>query len=115
MTKPTLLKSLTDATLDEIVWSSDKTVLVDFHAEWCGACPSMMQLLAGVEDSYPTIDFRSCDADANARCANELGVRSLPFLALIHQGTVIATHQGMAPRSVITYWLSTLVEAHNLG
>lgn len=112
MSNPVLLKPVTDLTLDRVVWSAEKPVLVDFHASWCGACPSMLQLIASLEPTYPQIDFRSCDADENTRCAAELGVRSLPFLVLVHGTDILATHQGLAPKSVISSWLSTLVEAH---
>jgi thioredoxin 1 len=93
---------LTDATFDAII-NSDKPVLVDFWAEWCGPCKMIGPV---VEELAADYDGRAVIAklnvDENPNVTAKYGVRSIPTLLVFKNGQIVDKQVGAVPKSVLS-------------
>ena len=82
------VKPITAQDFDEEVTTSDKPVLVDFYADWCGPCRVLGPVMAELADEYAgRLEVRKVDVDANPELAGRVGVRSIPTLVLFKDGS----------------------------
>jgi thioredoxin 1 len=96
------IATLTDATFDEVVGSSDKPILVDFWAEWCGPCKMIAPILEelAVEQSE-RFTVGKLDVDTNVATATKFSVMSIPTLLLFKDGEVVARLVGAKPKGAL--------------
>jgi len=96
------ITTLTDATFDEVVGSSDKPILVDFWAEWCGPCKMIAPILEdfSVEQGDKFV-IGKLDVDVNVATATKYSVMSIPTLLLFKDGQVVARLVGAKPKGAL--------------
>lgn len=99
MAKPIVV---TDGTFDDLVVNSDKPILVDFWAEWCGPCKMIapvLEELAGELDGQLMIG--KLDVDENQNTAFAFGVMSIPTLLLFKNGEPVDRIVGYQPKPAL--------------
>lgn len=95
-----MTKVFTDSNFDEDVLKSDKPVLVDFFADWCGPCKMMAPVLEKLSDQYDgKIVIGKLNVDENTATASRYQVRSIPYMVLFQNGQVVDSVLGLTPEA----------------
>ncbi|MGG7034689.1 MAG: thioredoxin [Flavobacterium sp.] len=90
---------ITDATFEEVVLNSDKPVLVDFWAAWCGPCRMVGPIIDQISEEYTEkAVVGKVDVDANQEFAAKYGVRNIPTVLVFKNGEVVGKHVGVSPK-----------------
>ena len=88
----------TDANFQSEVLSSDKPVLVDFWAPWCGPCKMVGPIIEKLSTELAaTVKIGKVNVDDNPAVAQEYGVMSIPTMVLFKGGKVVGTTMGFQP------------------
>ena len=99
---------VTDSSFEADVIKSEKPVLVDFWAEWCGPCvqiaPALEELANEYKDSLTVVKVNIAE---NPETPAKYGVRGIPTLILFKDGEIAATKVGAAPKRQLSEWIST--------
>lgn len=103
--------TLTDATFDQEVLKSEKPVLVDFWAEWCGPCKMIAPAIAELANEFEgKAKIAKLDVDHNNDSAIKFGIRSIPALMIFKGGVKVDEIIGAVPKQVIKQRLEALLK-----
>ena len=101
-----LIKHVSDATFDGDVVQSDKPVLVDYWAEWCGPCKMIAPILDEVAKDYTgRLQIAKMNVDENREVPAKYGIRGIPTLMLFKSGQLAATKVGALSKAQLTSFL----------
>ena len=107
MSNPAIVHT-TDATFSKDVLESDKPVLLDFWAEWCGPCKMFAPVLDEVAKAYEgKLRVAKLDIDANPATPGKFGIRGIPTVILYKGGQVHAQKVGALTKSQLTAFLDS--------
>lgn len=101
---------ITDANFEEVVLKSDKPVVVDFWAEWCGPCRMIgpvIEEMAGEYDGRAVIG--KVNVDENPGVSAQFGVRNIPTVLFIKNGAVADKSVGAVPKAQLASKLDAIL------
>ena len=101
---------ITDASFEEVVLKSDKPVVVDFWAAWCGPCRMVGPIIDEISSDYDgKAVVGKLDVDANQEFAAKYGVRNIPTVLIFKDGEVVSRQVGVAPKTTYAQALDILL------
>ena|SRR3990172_7974322 len=104
------LIKLTDENFEDEVIKSDKPVLIDFWATWCGPCRMIAPIVEELATEYEgKAKIGKLDVDSNQQTSIKYGVRSIPTLLIFKDGEVIETIIGAVPKKNIVEKLNSVI------
>lgn len=105
-----MLIEVTDANFEEVVLKSDKPVLVDFWAEWCGPCRMITPIVKELSEEYADkAIITKMDVDNNPETSVKYGIRNIPTILFFKNGEVADKQVGASPKTILASKLDALV------
>jgi thioredoxin 1 len=104
---------VTDASFESDVLQSEKPVVVDFWAPWCGPCRQMEPIFDELADTYGSVQFTKMNVDDNMATSAKYQILSIPTLLVFKGGEVVKQVVGALPKQRLTSelepWLGSAV------
>jgi thioredoxin 1 len=101
---------ITDANFEETVQNSDKAVLIDFWAEWCGPCRMVGPIVEEIAGEYEgKAVVAKLNVDENPQTAGRFGIRSIPTILFLKNGEIVDRQVGAVPKDVLTKKLDSAI------
>jgi len=100
-----------DDNFDQVVLQSDKPVLVDFWAAWCGPCRMVAPIVEELAEEYEgRVTVAKVDVDQNRKTASRYGVMSIPTLLIFKNGAPVSNIVGFRPKADLKRSLDAVLE-----
>ena len=94
-----MTQQVNDSNFDEVVLKSDKPVIVDFWAEWCGPCRMIAPIIEDLSKEYAgRLVVTKCDIDNSPGVAARFGIRNIPTVLFFKEGKVTDKQVGAVPK-----------------
>ena len=101
------MKILGNDTFKESI-KSEKPVLVDFWAEWCGPCRMLIPVMEELsEELKSSVDICKCNVDDCPDIAASFNIRSIPTLILFKNGEIVDISNGAASKATVKQWIES--------
>lgn len=100
---------INDENFAKEVLQSDKPVVVDFFAEWCGPCRQMLPIVAQIAEERSDIKVFKMNVDEAPKTPVEYGIQSIPTFILFNQGKAVDMLVGSATKSEIVQWIDSKI------
>jgi thioredoxin 1 len=101
---------ITDQNFEELVLKSEKPVLVDFWAEWCGPCRMIGPVVEELSHDYEgKAVIGKVNVDENPGVSAQFGIRSIPTILFIKNGEVVDRNVGAAPKAQLAEKLNAIM------
>ena len=101
------IKYISEQDFEQVVLKSEKPVLVDFWATWCGPCKAIAPILDQISTERDDIVIAKVDVDENPQIATKYRIRGIPTMNLFQKGEVISSKVGAANKSAIVGWIDS--------
>jgi thioredoxin 1 len=99
-----------DDNFDEVVIKSDKPVVVDFWAEWCGPCRMVSPIMEEISDEYSGKALVvKCDVDSSPGVSAKYGIRNIPTILFFKNGKIADKQVGAVPKNNFITKLKALI------
>src|SRR5687767_12222975 len=100
----------TDTNFEEVVLKSDKPVLIDFWAEWCGPCRMVGPVVEEIAKEYDGKALvGKVNVDLNPGLSARFGIRNIPTILFVKNGEIVDKSVGAVPKNMLTQKLNNLV------
>ena len=83
------------------VLNSERKVLLDFWAPWCGPCRMVVPIVEEIADEHPDIKVGKINVDEEVELASQFGIMSIPTLVVIEKGKIVNQAMGARPKEAI--------------
>ena len=101
---------ITDDNFEEVVLKSDKPVIIDLWAEWCGPCRMVGPIIEEIAKEYEgKAVVGKLDVDSNPTVTTKYGIRNIPTILFFKGGEIVDKQVGAVPKSVIAAKLEKLL------
>jgi len=105
-----MAQEVNDGNFDDLVLKSDKPVLVDFWAEWCGPCRMIAPIIEEISHEYEGKALVvKCDVDSSPGVAAKFGIRNIPTILFFKDGKVADKQVGAVPKNAFVAKLTALI------
>ena len=97
--------NINQSNFQELVLNSDRKVLLDFWAPWCGPCRMVVPLVEAIAEERPDVLVGKVNVDENPDLASQFGVMTIPTLVVMQDGQELQRSTGARPRAAIAAML----------
>lgn len=100
---------INEGNFEDEVLKSEKMVLVDFYADWCGPCKMLSPVIEGLAEKMEQVNFYKLNVDASSDIAGRYGVQAIPNLIIFKDGKAVDQITGFVPENEIVKHLQNLL------